>query len=307
MKLHKSITNHQAIKAFNELELKFLEIHGNKYDYSNVIYESSIKKVEIVCKKHGSFWQTPNHHKSGKGCRECAINERSHSTERVIKAFREKHGNKYDYSKMVYINNSTKIEVICKKHGSFWVYPNNHKRKGCRKCAFEARKLECEHVIERFKSVHGDKYDYSRFEYTGSDNKAKIICKKHGVFEQKPNQHKQGKGCPNCYMPSDNDAVYIWRSIGDNINSKNVYKIGHTSVRLGKKRINNVIKSSGKEAEIIILVKTNGPAIDIESKLKKIGESAGYSGFDGATEFRVFSDAQLEEALDLIKNDCGHD
>ena len=47
--------------------------HGNKYDYSRVSYKKAKTKVEIVCKKHGPFLQTPDSHLSGRGCRKCGF------------------------------------------------------------------------------------------------------------------------------------------------------------------------------------------------------------------------------------------
>jgi predicted nucleic acid-binding Zn-ribbon protein len=48
------------------------KVHGNKYDYSKVNYISSGKKVEIICPKHGSFFQKPNSHTTIKsGCPKC--------------------------------------------------------------------------------------------------------------------------------------------------------------------------------------------------------------------------------------------
>ncbi len=50
--------------------------HGNKYDYSKVIYKTNHDKVEIICKEHGSFWQTPNNHTNingETGCPGCAV------------------------------------------------------------------------------------------------------------------------------------------------------------------------------------------------------------------------------------------
>jgi len=58
--------------------------------------------------------------------------------------------------------------------------------------------LTNEQFIQRSKEVHGDKYNYILFDYKGSKIKGKIICKKHGEFWQKPNDHLTGCGCPNC-------------------------------------------------------------------------------------------------------------
>jgi len=46
-------------------------INGDRYDYSKVVYIKSNQKVEIVCKKHGSFWQRPTSHMEGTGCPKC--------------------------------------------------------------------------------------------------------------------------------------------------------------------------------------------------------------------------------------------
>lgn len=62
------------------------------------------------------------------------------------------------------------------------------------------RKQSPQEVLETFKSVHGDKYDYSLVEYLGGGVKVKIVCKVHGVFEILPGHHKNGVGCKKCYF-----------------------------------------------------------------------------------------------------------
>lgn len=52
--------------------------------------------------------------------------------------------------------------------------------------------------IEDALKVHGHKFDYSLVDYRGSEVRVKIICSKHGVFEQKPHNHLKGQGCPKC-------------------------------------------------------------------------------------------------------------
>ena len=59
----------------DEVIKKFIEKHGDKYDYSKVIYEKSLSKVCIICKEHGEFWQTPGDHLTGDGCSKCAKSE----------------------------------------------------------------------------------------------------------------------------------------------------------------------------------------------------------------------------------------
>ena len=108
---------------------KFIEnarkIYGDKYDYSKVEYDGNKKKVCIICPIHGEFWQRPNDHLSGYGCRICANNFKK-TTEQFIKDAKIVHGDKYDYSKVDYIGAHVKVCIICPIHGEFWQAPNNH-------------------------------------------------------------------------------------------------------------------------------------------------------------------------------------
>ena len=110
------------------------KVHGNKYDYSEVKYEGAITKVKIICPKHGVFLQTPNSHLQGRGCLICS-GKKQHTTEQFIQKAREIHCNKYDYSQVKYINNSTKVKIICSTHGMFLQTPNDHiNGVGCPTC-----------------------------------------------------------------------------------------------------------------------------------------------------------------------------
>lgn len=60
------------------------------------------------------------------------------------------------------------------------------------------RKEQKEKILDKFREVHGDTYDYLQVEYTRNIDKVKIMCKKHGIFEQTPKMHKLGQGCPEC-------------------------------------------------------------------------------------------------------------
>jgi len=191
----------------NSFIIKAKEIHGDKCDYSKVEYINSTKKVIIICPKHGEFEQTPNNHlsKSNKsGCPKCGLitrtNKRKLTTEEFIKRAKEIHGDKYDYSKVEYINSTKKVIIICPKHGEYYMAPVNiiyqHNRQGCPKCRGYHKTTE--EFIHRAKEIHGDKYDYSKVEYTGCNNKVTIICKKHGDFKQMPNGHFNSSGCIDC-------------------------------------------------------------------------------------------------------------
>ena len=122
-----------------------------------------------------------------------------YDTEIFVEKAKKVHGNKYDYSKVEYINSTTKVIIICKVHGEFKQLPNSHIcGRGCRKCFNDKIRYTKDIFIKKAKSVHGDKYDYSKTEYVNSDIKVKILCLSHGEFEQDVYSHLSGSGCPIC-------------------------------------------------------------------------------------------------------------
>ena len=178
------------------------EVHGNKYDYSKVEYKNNNTKVCIICPIHGEFWQIPSSHLNGQGCRKCGFlntaKKRKASTVRFIFKAKIKHGDRYDYSKVEYVNIDTKICIVCPEHGEFWQTPYNH-LKGCQcpKCMGKTTTNTAE-FIKKALRLHRDRYDYSKVEYKNSQTKVCIICPEHGEFWQTPNSHLRGQGCPIC-------------------------------------------------------------------------------------------------------------
>ena len=130
--------------------------------------------------------------------------------EEFIKQAKQVHGNKYGYSKVIYVNNHTKVCIICAEHGEFWQKPSDHlKGCGCPKCK-GVSKLTKEEFIEKATSVHGNKYDYSKVEYVNNKTKVCIICPKHGEFWQKPNCHLSGDRCPKCSKYRNSYTTETW-------------------------------------------------------------------------------------------------
>jgi hypothetical protein len=124
------------------------------------------------------------------------------SNDRFILESREQHGDRYDYSLVEYKNNKTKVKIICKEHGVFEQMPYNHlKGSICRKCSYENISKRTNKgydlFIEDSVKIHGDRYDYSLVEYKNNKTKVKIICKEHGMFEQRPDLHLYS-GCIKC-------------------------------------------------------------------------------------------------------------
>ena len=187
----------------NKFVDKAKQIHNDKYDYSKVEYKDSNTKVCIICPEHGEFWQTPISHLRGSACPKCANEKNKISLENFLCRANNVHGVKYDYSKVEYLNSSTKVCIICPEHGEFWQTPIKHiNGQGCPICArskiSEKLKDNKEDFIEKAKEIHGDKYDYSKVEYSHSNKKVCIICLEHGEFWQTPHSHLSGQGCPFC-------------------------------------------------------------------------------------------------------------
>lgn len=183
-------------------------VHGDKYDYRKVVYQQARSKVEIVCPLHGPFWQTPDAHLRGAGCKQCANDltaERFRMTqEEFIRRSIKQHGNKFDYGRIHYKTAFIPVEIHCPKHGSFRQAPVTHLRSvhGCPKCAHELvnqdRKLTNQAFLERAKAVHGDRYDYALVDCLDTKTDVTITCRKHGPFMQAPGEHLAGRGCKKC-------------------------------------------------------------------------------------------------------------
>lgn len=120
--------------------------------------------------------------------------------EKFIEKAREVHGDKYDYSKVNYVNAQTKVCIICPEHGEFWQKPYNHiNGNGCPQCVRNV--WTTQKFIEKAREVHGDKYDYSKTVF--KDVRTKVIIISHekdrygneiGEFEQLPLSHLNGEG-----------------------------------------------------------------------------------------------------------------
>ena len=186
-------------------------VHGNKYDYSKSVYIKAKEKVIITCPIHGDFEQRPQDHVlKGCGCQKCkvqkTIDTHSYTKDMFLDMAHKKFGNKFDYSKMKYVNYTTPIKIICPIHGEFQTTPEHHVESstGCAKCGRQkANKTESdtqEEFIAKATKVHFNKYDYSKVTYVNSQTKVCIICPEHGEFWQRPASHISGQGCPKCRL-----------------------------------------------------------------------------------------------------------
>lgn len=134
----------------------------------------------------------------------------------VIERFRQVHGDKYDYSKVVYVGMNEKVIIICPEHGEFLQTPAKHinRKQGCPKCKFtKLSKLfssNTEEFVQKASLVHSNRYTYDRTEYVQSRQKVIVTCPKHGDFLVTPDNHLRGKGCPRCKTSIGENAIEDW-------------------------------------------------------------------------------------------------
>lgn len=172
---------------------QFRKVHGERYDYSAMVIERT--RVSVKCREHGEFWVTASSHASSEsaGCQRCRMKEQE---DKLIKQFKEVHGNKYDYSQMNFSKSTVKVSICCPEHGLFKQLPTAHKSgQGCPKCV---GRLEIDDLIKMFNEVHANKYIYIDLETTKKRSKINIECSRHGVFVKTIESHLNGIGCPHC-------------------------------------------------------------------------------------------------------------
>ncbi len=170
------------------------------------------------------------------------------SKQQFIERSQSRHGSRYDYSMVEYVNNMVKVKIRCEKHGEFPQQPNHHMDgRGCPHCKNEAISARCKHELSDFlqkaKAAHGDVYDYSRVVYKKSSIKVEIGCEKHGSFWQTPNNHTSKKaGCPKCAGKAMTTADFIEKAVATHGDR---YRYDKTEYRLIKGKVTITCQQHG--------------------------------------------------------------
>lgn len=153
-------------------------------------------KIDFFCKKHGNGSSRYDHFLDN-GCIDCKKEiRRKNQRSKFIELSNIKHKEKYDYSKVDYINNKTEVVINCSKHGDFKQRPDNHLAgAGCTNCNY---KLSNNDFIDKSNKIHNNRYLYDKVVYNGYRDYVTIKCKKHGYFDQLARIHLAGFGCPRC-------------------------------------------------------------------------------------------------------------
>lgn len=119
-----------------------------------------------------------------------------------LRKAKEKHGNKFDYSNVNFKGVDIKVKIICPEHGEFEQTPTNHFKYDCKLCSATKggikNRLSKKEFIKKSNLIHNNKFDYSKIKYEKTTDIIKIICPKHGEFEQKAEYHLSGRGCHKC-------------------------------------------------------------------------------------------------------------
>ena len=210
------------------------------YDYSEVVYVNSKTKVKIKCPIHGIFEQRPDNHLNGSICPLCAKEQKynsviyKHTTESFIEKAKQVHGDKYDYSKVQYIDSSHKICIICSEHGEFWQLPHNHlKGCGCPKCSNNYNFTNDEYIEMLKHKEYDETIGFEKINYKNNSTPVIFTCSKHGDFSYLPSSIKDRIECPECqkerlhhlFINDSNDMINKFKKVHNNFYSyeKTIY------------------------------------------------------------------------------------
>lgn len=221
------ISYEETLKRINE---KFPD---KGYNVTLDAWKEKGVNIWVTCPKHGSWYANRYWLFKGDGCPKCNVEKRTraqtYTADDFIKKAIEKHGNKYDYSRVEYKGTEVPVEIICPIHGSFWQRLHAHsgsQKRGCPECwkqdhpSLQPKKIET--FIKDARAVHGDKYNYDKVVYINNKVPVVVTCPEHGDFSVKPNNHLTGKsGCPMCSTSAPEKV--IWNFLHKN-NIKFIYQ-----------------------------------------------------------------------------------
>lgn len=178
-----------------------IKVWGNKYDYSLTVYNGALKKIKIIY-MGVIYEQRAVSHLNG-----LAVEiDYKIDFEMFIKRAINKHGNKYDYSKVVYIDYET--PVLIGFNGIYYLQaPKNHLIACPEKIL---RRKTTEQFVEEANLVHNFSYNYDKSEYIKNTIKIIITCHKHGDFKQLPQSHLRGNGCPRCSESKGEKQIHLF-------------------------------------------------------------------------------------------------
>jgi len=292
------ITSLTHSKSHGQFIIDAKDVHADTYLYDKTKYVKSDRYVIITCRKHGDFKQVPGSHLSGSGCPICANiavgDLQRKTTECFIKNAEEIHKDKYDYSLVDYFNSHTKVKIKCSIHGIFKQDPSGHlSGRGCPACGDEKRATSQRHTtydfIDKALRIHGSRYDYSLSDYSGWDSKLKIICSKHGEFEQIAGTHLSGGGCIYCGFEATKEKQ-----------TKTTEQFITDAVKVHSSLYNySLVVYTGSNDPVTIVCPTHGEFEQLPT-VHLTGAGCRTCGFTRSREAKTFSQE------DFLKKACEH-
>lgn len=223
-----------------------INVHGNKYQYTDAHYMGAHTNVSILCSVHGSFSQTPaNHILKRAGCPQCAFvhtpEERTRLTAAFVVKASEVHNNRYRYTNTVWNGADTKLEVTCCTHGPFTVLPFNHtiRKSGCPKC--DASKGEL--AVSLFLSKHNIVFEQQK-QFLGCVSKRNLsfdfYVPIHNLLIEYDGEQHFGPVRINGISSSQADAIYERNILHDDIKTQFANDNGIRLLRIPYTRLKEV-------------------------------------------------------------------
>jgi hypothetical protein len=179
-------------------------IHGHIFDYSEMNFVTCDTKIKIKCEKGHVFYQLPFLHVRSVGCPTC--NGNFVDTKIFIEKANKVHNEKYDYSKVDYVNGNVPVEIICAEHGSFFQAPRSHVNNaaGCTKCNKNYSRVQIEWLtllmnmlgikIDHAENIGEHRIKNSRYKADGYCEKTNTIFEFNGCYYH---------GCDACFKNRD--------------------------------------------------------------------------------------------------------
>ncbi len=195
----KKLTTEEFIK-------KAREVHGDRYDYSKVEYVNASTKVCIICKEHGEFWQKPSPHTAGHGCAKCASDINAAKMRFWTEEKCREAASRYSEMKAFRIESKDAYNAAM-KHGWLKDYTWLSYKIDISQKSKQRHIYSQEEIIERLRSLFGNRYSYEKVEYKAMKVPITLVCHEkdangveHGEFSMRPDNIFSGKqGCPKCW------------------------------------------------------------------------------------------------------------
>lgn len=202
---------------FNELKKKI----NSEYNLEKFVYKDVHSKSTAICSLHGEFETSIARLRKGHKCRKCTFERKIVNNDEFIQKCQKLWNNTYSYEKTIWTSSRCEVIITCPKHGDFTQFASNHlKGYGCAKCSMQTRMNK---FLEKANQIHNSRYDYSNSSYVNNKVEIEIICPKHGNFLQRPDNHLQGNGCPNCSLSKGESKI---------IEILEIYKIKYTTQKV---------------------------------------------------------------------------